>query len=113
MGEHFDRLFGIHFNTVQQQLENKGLDPSSTASHIVALQPVLRFLEADEIHRLILTASVLFYFLYHSQKATFPVDIQAIEAFVAKARTELEGVRSRFASLSCANQSYCLSHSFH
>ena len=48
---------------------------------------------ADEIHRLILTASVLFYFLYHSQKATFPVDIHAIETLVAKARAELEGVR--------------------
>ncbi len=47
---------------------------------------------SDEIHRLITTASILFYFLYHSQKTKFPVDINAIKQFVSKARSELEGV---------------------
>ncbi len=50
------------------------------------------YIVADEIYRLISTASVLFYFLYHSQKTKFPVDIDAIKQFVSKARTELEGV---------------------
>lgn len=47
---------------------------------------------SDEILRLIATASILFYFLYHSQKTKFPVDIDAIKQFVSKARSELEGV---------------------
>jgi len=50
------------------------------------------FSVSDEIHRLISTASILFYFLYHSQKTKFPVDLDAIKQFVSKARTELEGV---------------------
>lgn len=48
--------------------------------------------DAEEIYRLISTASVLFYFLYHSQKTKFPVDIDAIKQFVSRARAELEGV---------------------
>ena len=52
------------------------------------------FVDSEEICRLISTASVLFYFLYHSQKTTFPVDIEAIKQFVSKARAELEGVSS-------------------
>jgi hypothetical protein len=52
----------------------------------------LYFSVSDEIHRLIATASILFYFLYHSQKTKFPVDIDAIKQFVSKARAELEGV---------------------
>lgn len=49
-------------------------------------------LGSEEIYRLITTASILFYFLYHSQKTQFPVDIDAIKQFVSKARAELEGV---------------------
>jgi hypothetical protein len=65
-------------------------------------------LVADDIHRLISTASVLFYFLYNSQKTTFPVDINAIKQFVAKARSELEGVsRKQLLNLSIKN-SFCL-----
>lgn len=41
---------------------------------------------------MISTASILFYFLYHSQKTEFPVDINAIKQFISKARAELEGV---------------------
>lgn len=47
---------------------------------------------ADEIHRLISTGSILFYFLYYSQKTRFPVDLNVIEEFIFKARTELESV---------------------
>ncbi len=50
------------------------------------------FSVSDEIHRLISTASILFYFLYHSQKTKFPVDLDAIQQFVSRARAELEGV---------------------
>lgn len=49
-------------------------------------------LVADEIYRLISTGSILFYFLYYSQKTCFPVDLNAIQEFISKARTELESV---------------------
>ncbi|CAF1241040.1 unnamed protein product [Adineta steineri] len=71
----FGKLFNVDFEQVKNQLKEKGLDSSIS----------------DEIHRLISTASILFYFLYHSQKTQFPVDIDAIKQFVSKARTELEG----------------------
>jgi hypothetical protein len=52
----------------------------------------LLFLVANDIHQLISTASILFYFLYHSQKATLPVDFSTIKQLVKNARAELEGV---------------------
>lgn len=53
---------------------------------------ILANIVSDEIYRLISTASVLFYILYHSQKTNFPVDLNAIKQFVSKARSELESV---------------------
>ncbi|CAF1152649.1 unnamed protein product, partial [Didymodactylos carnosus] len=43
-----------------------------------------------EINNLICTASILFYFLYHSQKTQFPIEFQVIKDFIEKARKELE-----------------------
>ncbi|CAF2716859.1 unnamed protein product [Rotaria sp. Silwood2] len=74
--ESLGKLFNVNFELIKNQLKEKGLESSIS----------------DEIHRLISTASVLFYFLYHSQKTKFPVDIATINQFVAKARTELEGL---------------------
>ncbi|UJR22132.1 hypothetical protein I4U23_025196 [Adineta vaga] len=73
--ETFGELFNVDFEQIKQELKEKGLDSSVS----------------DEIHRLISTASILFYFLYHSQKTKFPVDIDGIKQFVSKARSELEG----------------------
>jgi len=71
----FGKLFNVDYEQVRRELSARGLDPSAS----------------DEINRLISTASILFYFLFHSQKTKFPVDIDAIKQFVAKARAELDG----------------------
>ncbi|CAF1043147.1 unnamed protein product [Adineta ricciae] len=73
--ENFGKLFNVDFEQIKKDLNDKGLNSSAS----------------DEILRLIATASILFYFLYHSQKTKFPVDIDAIKQFVSKARSELEG----------------------
>ncbi|CAF1595550.1 unnamed protein product [Adineta ricciae] len=67
-------LFNVDFENIKRDLISKGLNPSIS----------------DEILRLISTASILFYFLYHSQKTKFPVDIGAIKQFVSNARAELD-----------------------
>ncbi|CAF3935501.1 unnamed protein product [Rotaria sp. Silwood2] len=72
-------LFNVNFEQIKHDLKSKGLD--STIS--------------DEICRLISTASILFYFLYHSQKTDFPVDLDAIQQFVSKARSELDDLSSK------------------
>ncbi|CAF1185315.1 unnamed protein product [Rotaria sordida] len=74
--EKFGKLFNVNFELIKNQLKDKGLESSIS----------------DEIHRLISTASILFYFLYHSQKTKFPVDITTINQFVINARSELEGL---------------------
>jgi len=70
------KMFNANFEQVKNELNNKGLDPSIS----------------DEINRLICTASILFYFLYQSQKTKFPIDLDAIKQFVEKARSELDGL---------------------
>jgi hypothetical protein len=74
--EQFGKLFNVDYEEIKRNLKEKGLESSVS----------------DEIHRLISTASILFYFLYHSQKTKFPVDLDAIQQFVSRARAELEGV---------------------
>ncbi|CAF2101828.1 unnamed protein product [Rotaria magnacalcarata] len=69
-----EELFNVSFEQMKHDLSSKGL-----ASSI-----------SEEIYRLVSTAAILFYFLYHSQKTNFPVDLDAIKQFVSKARTELE-----------------------
>ncbi|CAF4311843.1 unnamed protein product, partial [Adineta steineri] len=73
---HLGQLFNVDFEHIKRDLLAKGLDPSIS----------------DEILRLISTASILFYILYHSQKTNFPIDLNAIKQYVSKAREELEGV---------------------
>ena len=84
-------LFNVDFEYIKRDLNAKGLDPSSICmfipSHLISYD-----LDSDEILRLISTASILFYFLYHSQKTNFPVDLNAIKQFISKARSELESV---------------------
>jgi len=92
-------LFNIDFEYIKHNLNTKGLDPSSIYMFISFLLNSYSFFKysvSDEIHRLISTASILFYFLYHSQKTNFPVDLNAIKQFVSTARSELEGVRRIF-----------------
>ncbi|CAF1217280.1 unnamed protein product [Rotaria sordida] len=72
-------LFNVNFEQIKHDLNSKGLDSSIS----------------DEIYRLISTASILFYFLYHSQKTNFPVDLDTIKQFVSKARSELEDLSSK------------------
>lgn len=55
------------------------------------------FSAKDEILRLVSTGSILFYFLFHSQKTNFPVDLTAIQQFINNARSELETVRKNVA----------------
>lgn len=77
--EKFGQLFHADFEIIKQDLRSKGLESSAE----------------DEIYRLISTATILFYILYHSQKTKFPVDIDAIKQFVSKARTELESLSTK------------------
>ncbi|CAF0946817.1 unnamed protein product [Adineta steineri] len=72
---HLGQLFNVDFEHIKRDLLAKGLEPSIS----------------DEILRLISTASILFYILYHSQKTNFPIDLNAIKQYVSKAREELEG----------------------
>ncbi|UJR27133.1 hypothetical protein I4U23_008432 [Adineta vaga] len=72
-------FFQVDFEQIKRHLNTKGLDLSIS----------------DEILRLISTASILFYFLYHSQKTNFPVGIDAIKQFVSNARAELESFSSK------------------
>ncbi|CAF3702988.1 unnamed protein product [Rotaria socialis] len=74
--ESLGKVFNVDFERIKQQLNEKGLQASIS----------------DEVYRLISTASVLFYFLYNSQKAKFPIDIATINELVAKARSELESL---------------------
>jgi hypothetical protein len=87
----------VSFDPIKQELKDKGLD-SSRKTHERDLDEIYFVVEClvnDEVHRLISTASILFYFLHHSQKVTFPVDFNAIQQLVSKARAELEAVSHR------------------
>ncbi len=98
----------MNFEVIKQQLKDKGLASSSKSIFLFKLIINL-LLGSDEIHRLISTASILFYFLYHSQKTKFPVDIDAIKQFISKARAELEGVsREKKYSIVYINYSFQL-----
>lgn len=88
-------LFNVDFQSIQNDLQAKGLDSSSNKSFVYSRMFfffIRMNLVADEIHRLISTGSILFYFLYYSQKTCFPVNLNAIQEFISKARTELESV---------------------
>ena len=75
-------------------MQDKGLDASRKIARgdLVETLVFVGCLVTDEVHRLISTASVLFYLLHHSQKVTFPVDFNTIQQLVSKARAELEAV---------------------
>lgn len=87
-------FFHVDFDRIKSDLHAKGLQTTSKSFLLRCCSLLNHFIDlvADEIHRLISTASILFYFLYHSQKTNFPVDLNAIKQFVSKARAELDGV---------------------
>ncbi|CAF0728333.1 unnamed protein product [Didymodactylos carnosus] len=69
------KIFNVNLKDVEENLN--GLDSLSEEKR-------------KEIINLIFTAAILFYFLYHSQKTQFPIELQAIKDFIEKARNELE-----------------------
>ena len=102
--EQVARLFDVSFESIKQELKDKGLESSGNTGRKdlhVTLFVAIWSLVADEVHRLISTASILFYFLHHSQKVSLPVDFNTIQQLVSKARAELDAVSSVDCSCLC------------
>lgn len=87
----------MKFESIHNELKGKGLDSSSKSIQVADVFHASRnfffFPVAQGVEQFISTASILFYFLYNSQKAKFPVDFSKIQELINTARQEFGKVR--------------------